>query len=218
METVELTSLKKFKASTFSYDKDIKIMLLAFSDYIDSNEFYLTRSDECGREIESILPGSMLFSDYKMLFSKNINHGFSKNDSLKISLAEMLVSSCRSVNFKYANAIADQVFLQYEIKQQQVMSDINQWSYSKKALTISLYVIGGIVSILIMWLLANNIFPVYFDERIELLCCIALAGYLILFTVLFNKKILGAMYFKALFIQTILFMSVYMILYPLSLN
>lgn len=216
MEIVEPTSFKKLIVSSRNYDKDIKTMLLAFSDYIKSKEFCMTRPDECRREIESILPSNTFFNNYKLLFSANIDYGLSKNDSLKISLAEMLTNGCASVSMNYANAIADQVFLHYEIRLQEDMSDINKWTYSKKAFTILAYVIGGIISILMLLLWANNILPIDLDKRVELLFCMWLISYLILFSISFDKKILEKMLFDTFVLQIIILTSVYMALFPLS--
>ncbi|MDP3445523.1 MAG: hypothetical protein Q8T08_21905 [Ignavibacteria bacterium] len=218
MEIVELTSFKKLILSSRNYDKDIEAMLLAFSDYINTHEFCMTRSDECRREMENILPSDTLFNNLKQTFLANINYGLSKNDSLKMSLAEILNDRCVSVSMNYANAIANQVFFHYEIRLQEAMSDASNWTYLKKTLMILAYIIGGIISVLMLLFWANNTIPIVFDKRIELLCCLWLISYLILLSISFNKKILGKMLFGSLVTQLIILISVYMMLFPIPFN
>lgn len=215
MEIVEPTSFKKLILLSRNYDKDIEEMLLAFSDYIDTHEFCMTRSDECRREMENILPSDTLFNNLKQTFLANINYGLSKNDSLKLSLAEILNDSCVSVSMNYANAIADQVFLHYEIRLQEAMSDASNWTYQKKTSMILAYIIGGIISVLMLFLWVNNILPIV-DKRVELLSCLWLISYLILLSISFNKKILGKILFNILVLQMIVLILVYMALFPLS--
>lgn len=215
MEIVEPTSFKKLILLSRNYDKDIEEMLLAFSDYIDTHEFCMTRSDECRREMENILPSDTLFNNLKQTFLANINYGLSKNDSLKLSLAEILNDSCVSVSMNYANAIADQVFLHYEIRLQEAMSDASNWTYPKKTSMILAYIIGGIISVLMLFLWVNNILPIV-DKRVELLSCLWLISYLILLSISFNKKILGKILFNILVLQMIVLILVYMALFPLS--
>jgi len=217
MELILLTNLRKLNVSSRKYDSNIESMLLALDHYVDCKDFYLTGSSECIKELKEFSRNS-LFAEYKLIFSENINRGLSKNNSLKVSLAKMLVNNCVGVNMKYAQAIADQVFLQYEINQQGATLGVHQWSYFKIVLTSLIYAIGGLASIILSVFWANDIFPVFFNERTELMCCLWLIFYLVLFSMLFNKKILGKMFTITLATETMLFMSTFLLLFPMPLK